>query len=906
MGDFNELCFEKIKIIKEIPWKKIITGNTNYLIYEGEGQFVNIYNCENKKNMKIQSYSSVISMHPKYENIFILAEGNIAKIFEIIRDKFECIEKSKVKGHTGEIKLVVFSNYNDKIFATYSNDNTIKVWKLDEVFCLCNILLMNKIYNFKIFDNFIFFYNYKKSNITRYNYIKYEEFEYEYIKEDDFIILNEKEIAGIKNNNILIKYSENQKKEELILKAGPLQMFYDKKLDYLYLFFNFLINVINMKKMQIIFEKSISCFQIFYMNNQLNKDIYANFLLLNGNIEYYSLIPNQNKKLNYNYNVPFTGKEFWTDTVKNIAGIENLEWKANIDEELSYKKKKYLDSMIINQQINLNYEKKLEIKKIEVSQIFDPKKEYEYIQLLEMVIKDNTNEELVIQYLKHLKNKAINFPEKESFQNEYEHYKKLFDNEKLKSNQFDEKGLLEKDNFISLLNEIKDLDIKNKDKIEKIKTKVKNELENIQLFYQPIDLTNKELYWYRNILVIYFALDKIFNSKEKIQIKLLYLMIENIKIIINRDIFNKDYILNNVELLTSILIIIIFPQVKNLTEFNLNIIESADPKYNYLEELNKNKMKSFRLNSKDIRYYYETDGKIKILENPSSACISNFILNINNGMQLDTIELNNYNNMIKEFNNIFDFEKLSEFLSIVISSRVFKEAFKILYPEYYKFPFENKSDTLKFLKQYFHFVPLKNYTAAITERFSLEIFFILKIRKVYIPENLGDENNNLIKKILYRGSAIPISSHEINHEFYNIFLMHSNGTIPLETPRKHNIHEHEGGNNMEILLFNQPMHKISLLECMYLLNEKNYNKSLNDFKEGFNECKNEDLKGGIFEEFNKILEIENFVELAKTSNIRCNDDNDSDSNILNNIFIDNLENSNDVLGFIREPSKLYQ
>ena len=131
MGDFNELCFEKIKIIKEIPWKKIITGNTNYLIYEGEGQFVNIYNCENKKNMKIQSYSSVISMHPKYENIFILAEGNIAKIFEIIRDKFECIEKSKVKGHTGEIKLVVFSNYNDKIFATYSNDNTIKVWKLD-------------------------------------------------------------------------------------------------------------------------------------------------------------------------------------------------------------------------------------------------------------------------------------------------------------------------------------------------------------------------------------------------------------------------------------------------------------------------------------------------------------------------------------------------------------------------------------------------------------------------------------------------------------------------------------------------------------------------------------------------------------------------------------------------------
>ena len=684
-------------------------------------------------------------------------------------------------------------------------------------------------------------------------------------------------------------------------------MFYDKKLNYSYLFFHSVINIINMEKMQIIFEENVSSIKVFYFNNRLNKDICANFLLLNGNTEYYTLIPESKKNLNLEYKALFTEEKFWDDIIENITGIENLEWKANIDEKLSYKKKKYLDSLIITQQINSNYDKELEIKKLEVSQELNPKKEYEYIQLLEMLIKDNTNEDLVIKYLKYLKNKDINFEENESFQNEYECYKKLFDNEKLKSNKFDEKEQLEKDKFLSLLNQIKDLDKNNKDEIDKLKIKVKKELDNIQLFNQPIDFTNQELYWYNNNLVIYFGLDRIFDSKEQIQKKLLELMIENVKIIIDRNIFKKEYILNNIELLTTLLIIIIFPQLKNITEFNLNLLESADPKYNYLDELNKNKIKTFQLNDKDKCYYFEIKDNVKILENPSSTCISNFIFNVNLGMILEPIELNNYYNMKKEFNNIFDFEKLYEFLSIIISSRVFKEAFNILYPNYYHFPFADKNVALKFLKKYFHFIPLKNFTTgAVTERFTLEIFFLLKIRKLYIPESLGLENKNLVMKILYRGSVISITSHEINHEFYNIFLMHSNGTIPLLTPRKQNINEREGGNNMEKLLFNQILHKISLLECMYLLNEKNYNKSLNDFKVGFNECKKEDLiieKGGIFEEFNKILDIENFTELSKTSNIRCNDDS-NDSNVLNDAFIDDLENSNDVLGFIRDPLKL--
>ena len=902
MGN-NALCFEKTKTISEIKWKNVITGNTCYIIYKSKNKLVYIYHIEKKSSIKIDSYSSIIKFHPKIENIFILAERNIAKVFEIDPKKFECNERIKVKGHTGDIKLLEFSDDNGKIFGTYSTDNTLKIWKLDNAFCLCNILLLNEIDKFQIYKEFVFYFNTYQFNLTSYNYIMYEELNYDYIKEDDFIILNEENIVTINDNNILIKYSYGNQKEEMELKDDPLKMFYDKETNYLYIILLSQINVINMEKMKIIFEKKIFLSQVFYMNNHLNKNIYANFILLNRNIEFYSLYPKTNDGLIPNYDVIFAKETFWKGAVSIISGTENLKWEANIDEALSYKN--YLDSEIISEQIIKNYSIDLKIKKIEVEKEFNPEKDYDYINFLKMIIKDNTNNKLIAGYLKYLKdleNKGINidFPEKESFENEYDNYKVLLSNEELKSNNLPTKTLSEKENFISLLDEIIHL---NGNNIDKFKEKVKNKLNNIQLFNQPIDISNKELYWYRNVFIMYYSLNEILNLKNKD--KLIELIQENIKTIVEKDVFNKNYILDNAELLTSITILIALPQTKEITEFNINLILSSDPNYNYLDEINKNKIQKYSLNSGGNNYGYYYDNYI--LKNPSSLCIANFVLNIEQSMELDLIELNNYEMMKKAFNEIYDFEKMFKFLSIVISSRVFREAFEILYPDYYQFPFKDENDALEFLKKYFHFVPFKSYrSGAITEKFSLEILFLLKARKMNISSYFDNKNKNIVKKILYRGSGIAISSHEINHEFYNIFLKHSNGKIPLMTPRKKFINESEGGKNMERLLFNQPLKKLSLLECMYLLNEKNYSKSLNEFKEGFNECREEDIKigkNGVFEELNKILEIKNFLQLAKTSNIRFNDDN-LDSNFLTDTYIDDLENSNDVLVFIREPLKV--
>ena len=52
------------------------------------------------------------------------------------------------------------------------------------------------------------------------------------------------------------------------------------------------------------------------------------------------------------------------------------------------------------------------------------------------------------------------------------------------------------------------------------------------------------------------------------------------------------------------------------------------------------------------------------------------------------------------------------------------------------------------------------------------------------------------------------------------------------------------------------MKKLSFKECLYLLNEKNYEKDLQDFKDGFSELKEKDIKfekDNLFYELNEVF-----------------------------------------------------
>ena len=125
------------------------------------------------------------------------------------------------------------------------------------------------------------------------------------------------------------------------------------------------------------------------------------------------------------------------------------------------------------------------------------------------------------------------------------------------------------------------------------------------------------------------------------------------------------------------------------------------------------------------------------------------------------------------------------------------------------------------------------------------------------------------------------------------------GLILLKLQEKKNIEKSESGKNLERLLFNRCLYRMNLAEGLYILNEKNYNKTLEKFREGFNEIKVEDLeidKEGIFTEFNEIIKFKNNFLLNGPIMVSSEND-EKDDNFLKNSFIDNIGDENDVLGF---------
>ena len=703
----NVLTFEMIKLVKEIPTYNVITGNNRYLFFYDIDFFsVYIYDIETKMKKKIDSHSSIINVHRKFENIFVLAEENTAIVYEINKSTFEIIEKTRTIGHTQQIQLVEFSKNNDKIFATYSNDRTLKVWNLDMAFCMCNILLTNPLKNFHIYNSFIFYFNVKDFCVTKINYENLQRINYEEIKSANFVILNEKDVISIENN-MLIKYLNGKKEKYLQIKNSVKNAFYDENSDLLYLIFYSKINAIEIKNMTVIFEKTLFSSKIIYINNFLdNKDIFPNFILFKENIEFHYLGYQFKSGKGRVNNFP---KDFWDKTIPKISGIENLKWDANSKEKVSFKK--YLNDPVLIKEMNSNYSKTLVDKKkeVEVELKFNENKSFDYFQLLKMLIKDNTNKKLVGKYLKLLnENKeTINFEGKESFKDEYEGFKHLFTPNELKSlnlkvKEQPEKELSEKEEFYVIINKIMTI---NEFNYSFYKNNIKEVVEKIQLFNQPIEMSNPELYWYRNCFIVYFALDIIMNYEEKYCNNIrIQLMQESILEILNRNILEDDSIINDILLLNALMIIIAIPQPFHLLEFNLNLIETKSQKYKFEEEIKNNNLSKV----KNDTYLIEINDEIKSLNEASSLCIENFKLNIKENMALESIELKNYDNMVNEFNKIISFENMRVFLSRIFCSQVFQDAFKILYPEQLKYPFKDENDSLKFLKKYLHFIPLKN------------------------------------------------------------------------------------------------------------------------------------------------------------------------------------------------------
>ena len=226
--------------------------------------------------------------------------------------------------------------------------------------------------------------------------------------------------------------------------------------------------------------------------------------------------------------------------------------------------------------------------------------------------------------------------------------------------------------------------------------------------------------------------------------------------------------------------------------------------------------------------------------------------------------------------------KIKIFLKIIVDTNVYKQAIKKLFPEYYNYLMLNNNEEIKqYIDERIKFYPFENLDLPrLTDILSCYTFipsidFIIKGKKEYI---ISGESKDSYKV----GLTIANLIHELNYvNELILFFKGKNLDIvnPIERIIEKNILISEEGNSLERLLFGKIINRINLFECLYIMNEKNYEQDLIQFRENFIKIKDimKDTKGdsefiknknGIFNNFydNSIKVIKMIIENLNEKN----------------------------------------
>ena len=168
-------------------------------------------------------------------------------------------------------------------------------------------------------------------------------------------------------------------------------------------------------------------------------------------------------------------------------------------------------------------------------------------------------------------------------------------------------------------------------------------------------------------------------------------------------------------------------------------------------------------------------------------------------------ELYKFNDLKKYYSKQFDEDKIEKFISKILPSNVFRQAFAFFYGDEIKYLFlddiiKGEEKAFIFFKKFIKFIPIKCLTtSAITEKFSMEIYIFLNSELIFsdLNEKGITIEEEIVCKALLNGSLVEIIYHELNHNFYNYYYMSQNGKKSMKIPRKKEFAECEGGNNME-------------------------------------------------------------------------------------------------------------
>lgn len=889
--------------------------NQQFLV-EYEYHNIKVFEITLQKQLKIyfefkdENEITNIEFNPSVNTIMLVSYYNgTCKIFNILNRNeknyilFEGINNSS-------IIYSKFNYFNPNIIASLSKNNTIMIWDVRQL-SLLQIIDNNskdddkKVINFKwsFFGNNMIELKSKKGVRLIDIESKIEIAKYEDINAKDFLFLNQNHLLIFKRKSIeKIDIKAKKKVNEINFNTTYIVNFDLIQSNYLILMSN--------ENMLFIYEAS-SFSEIEKIKFELNDDYYF-FNIINNKISSYSFCNTLNETINaYIINLI---NNFEGNKCINKENIENnfyvkyekiiykymslLNFKENSDKNDLYFEKNYMniDSVItffneakkidifsrkeivdnILNNINNNEEiaelsmdkfkelakfsnvivlkdlsqRKEEMIKI-ISQIINPETIKElYIEIAKLLSLDNTNASLLSIYLLFInsyEDKLINYFKEENiekYEKEIKYYEPCFSKEEFKI-LFNLYKQSEKDIVLNFINQAYSIKNYNYDN-PLLKNFVVEKLKDISFpkFNQPIefDCPNEELKWHL-LKVHIFSTFKNLKLIKKEQDKLGRLK-KGIILVKENELLTKEDIIKDKNKLQASVYLITNPcDAKDLSgKFVCNLILS---KRNTKEQLEK-KFNIKIENIKDPLKYKDTK-----YNDCEFLCLENLDISSNDFVNEEKY---NFNYLIDKFEE--KQKKIKAFMKNILVKQTFVDAYNILFGDG-NYKLKDPKYLEEFIENRLKFIPSRPFsTLAISNKISLNTCIIIKPKNIVTPNNLTESILNNLKEILNIGGYVVTEEHEIFHLLDCLPYYENNCGVSRDTPRKRFYDgESEGGEYLELLLFDKIFKEMNLNEILFILNEDNYDKPLIQFKEDFKKLNPEDLViNGEFSYFNEYLD----------------------------------------------------
>lgn len=791
-----------------------------------------------KKSFSTGQVIKNIDFNSKYKDILLTIPANdYIKLYNISnQNNFEVI--SILNGEsTKDSHYAKFNPTNENLIIS-SKDKIIDIWDITKYTNIMNIQSEKIIYNltWDISGNYFgYIKGLKGLNICKNDIKNIIAIDTDNINAFEFI--NSQDIITFHNDSVIKKWDiRYYNKPKLEIKGLSVDYeLYDKNNDYIYIK-NDLFQIYTSDNFKIIHEEEFDFCNDpiildfhFLKNNEI-----ANMAEIGKNWKFNIIkIAKKNKSTfgekNEQNNIK-EQKDFVNNIVYKISNYENfpeyINQIQNQKKDIYFSNKKYLEIDAIKTELNSIRKVSFTDRKKYVKDVYEGKikvnpfkdKIDEYIHYIKLLIRDNTNKSLLKDYLQFLEKNETELIQKislEKYKDEVEFYKVCFNKKEYMENFGLSKEKSEKENLVDLLIQIKD----SKD-INQFIGLIKNIKSMVEYpyFNQPINEENdEELLFFKSKLILYHEISSI-DYKKQDNYKLFLSQKKIIEEILKNKYLENYNFFKNYDIIFLLITLIVYPESdEKYNKYILNLLNSIIPQKEINEiitELEKHKDSELLLKV------------IGIKDNPEKICKRNLKAYLNK--DIETIinkksDLYIFDDIMKEKCKEMDLIKIKNFLKEILKKEMFKNIFSVLYNEedlkiiYQDYFIDDYVDNHLFLVPY----KSKNFSG-LTERFSYNSY-------IFFCEDILSNNNsqvdNIVTYALKTSRFIVIALHEFNH-YISSYILYSNNYKNL-------LFDNEGDLLMELILFGDETSDINLEQSIYILDEKNYDKTEKQFQKEF-------------------------------------------------------------------------